>query len=387
MSTAWSRFFVLYAIQFLQLIDFMSIAPTGAIFHKDGYIDSNTIAFSITAYSIAAILGSLVIRKFENPNSIHLLKKMLIVFSLSQLVLLIGINNNSFIFARILGGLTGGLIGAIAYSKLHLIEDGKNTGLWNGRVQTAQSLITLIGIPMCLLIITKLDTKVYYFLTFILSLILPFNLKVFSIANESNLKNDKIAFNVFKNLDILLTGFFCYLSAFLFITNLPNYLINEKNISADQLSVAYATSGIITILIAGSLGKIADSINPKILLFISIVLISLIQVGFFRFSTISSLFLMLPAYLLLSTARMIYQRSIILRKKDQDIASMHILNNICIRAGVLSSGLIIGYIVSRQSLALSIKLTNRYSIYSSILTLLFVFGFLLKEKITISQKS
>lgn len=344
MSDSWKNFTILYSIQFLQLLDFMSITPLGAIYVKNSNLDSAAISYSLSAYSIAAIISSFLISNFGRKNPKRTLICLLSLFSVSQLVLILPITSKLFISAKVIGGLTGGLMGAISYSQLNNIETGKNTGLWNGRIQTAQSLATIAGIPFCLLIVTNFGSTTYYCFMTVWSVLTVIFFSQSNFIKSTQTSNAKINLNlVWKNMDVLLTGFICYLSSFLFISHMANYLVNHLHVNANELSFSYVISGVITMLLAGTVGRFGEKRAAYKLLGLAIVLISIPQLGF-RFITNSSilLYLAIPTYLLLSNARAIYQRAIILQKNAEDSFILHLLNNIAVRTGILSSGLVLG---------------------------------------------
>jgi predicted MFS family arabinose efflux permease len=127
MNEAWKRFLTLYIIQFLQLLDFISIAPSGALFVTQHQIRSSTISWSLSVYSVTAIFGSFALSSQWFKSFHFSTKKTLILllslFVFSQLILAVSVGDLTFIFSRLLGGLTGGLMGSIAYSQLKNISD------------------------------------------------------------------------------------------------------------------------------------------------------------------------------------------------------------------------------------------------------------------------
>lgn len=350
MPESWKNFFILYSIQFLQLLDFMSISPLGGLFVKEAKFDSSTISFALATYSVAAILSSLFVGNVGRKEPKKTLLGSLILFSVSQLVLMLPITSLLFVCAKALGGLTGGLMGAIAYSQLNSIEQGKNTGLWNGRIQTAQSLAVIIGIPFCLIIVSSLGSKAYFMFMTCWSFLtlLFFNRANFFLSTERNELKLNFSFAV-QNLDIIFSGFLVYLAAFLFISHMANYFLNHLQTSASELSISYAISGSLTLLLAGFIGQFAERKSAAKLLSLSVIAIMIPQLLFIQSSDKSLLlYLAVPLYLLVSNARAIYQRSLILEKKAKDSFLLHLLNNIAVRIGILTSGIVLAFIAHRE---------------------------------------
>jgi predicted MFS family arabinose efflux permease len=362
MTEAWKRFSILYLIQFLQLLDFISISPTGAIFVEHRLITSNSISFGLGAYSLTAICASFAVPKISKGQTKKTLMILIGIFCLAQILLASSVTQFTFILARIIGGMTGGVMGALAYSQLSWIST-EGSGKWNGLIQTAQSIVSLVGIPACLMIVSKFGTVPYFLGMSILSCLTIIAVNNSVIVEQSSAKSNHSSLKVFLNhSDIIFTGFVIYLAAFLFISQLPNYLINELKISTQELSLAYSLSGIATLTLAAGIGKLGDSINTKILLIISCVMIIPIQILFqLDLPIYFTLYFGLPVYLLLSTGRAIQQRGIILSKKDDDSVSMHLINNIAIRAGILVSGLILGLIATFNSDIKNLFMTANYA--------------------------
>lgn len=383
MNEPWKRFITLYLIQFLQLLDFISIGPTGAMFVSEQKILTSSISFSLGAYSVTAILGSVIIARFRKMEPKLLLIVLLTFFTLSQVALAFRVTDLTFIVSRLIGGFTGGLMGAISYSQLSSIED-KNQGVWNGRIQTAQSLVTLVGLPVCLLLIAGFGARIYFSITSTLTLIVILNLGTSSflkrqIPNEESSLSLK---SITRHLDIIFSGFICYFASFLFISQMPNFLLNIKKISTNELSIAYAISGILTLLISGSIGKMSDRYNAKsLLIFFASLLIASQLIFSSQLSSYAILFFGLPFYLILSTGRAIHQRSIILQKKNEDSVLMHLINNISLRSGILLSGVTLGIISTYHSdISDVFRIANFSSIICGILIITGFSGSLLLER-------
>lgn len=376
MTIAWKRFTTLYLIQFVQLFDFMSIGPIGAIFVEKSLIQSSTIPTSITAYSISAIVGSLFVDRLKQQGAKFSLIVLLLIFSLQYVLLSLMVNDSTFVFARVIGGLTGGLIGSFAYSQLGSAEFTSNAGLWNGRIQTVQSMVTLIGIPACMFAISKLGAQIFFPALFLSSLGLAWYVSKSTITDlrTHGKRTEPISCLLKSHFDIIFTGFFCYLAAFLFITLMPNYILNSRGISQKELSLAYSISGVITLITAGSLGRFNSRVKSEILLTISALTIALPQLLFFKTSNLNLvLYLGVPTYLLISTARAIYQRGIILQKKSHDSVVLHSINNIAIRSGILTSGIILwGLSQYTKSISESFWYSNAASIACGLILVTFI---------------
>lgn len=351
MPNHWKNFLILYSIQTLHLLDFMSIAPLGAILVKNGDISSEAISYALAAYSTSAIISSICLSSAGKDAPKRTLLQLLLFFTISQIIFFFPLSSHTFVIAKFVSGMTGGLMNAIAFSQLINIESGSRTGVWNGRIQTAQSIATIIGIPLCIMLVNSFGARTYFSLTTFLVLVTATTLNQSSFIKTSSAQSAENLFRVFRsNWEIFVSGLLCYLAAFLFISHMSNYLVNFLNIHPDTLSLSFAFSGILTLFFAGPLGGLAEHRNARILLGVSLVLIILPQLGFiFLNSEKLLLFVLLPSYLALSNARAIFQRALILQKKNQDSYKLHLLNNIAIRSGIILSGMVLSVLASNSS--------------------------------------
>lgn len=373
MSEPWKRFLTLYSVQFLQLLDFISITPVGALFVSERKISSDAISFGLGAYSSTAIIASIVLARIQMNKPKKVLIGLLLVFGTSQLIFFWKVTTTTFIAVRMLGGVTGGIMGAISYSQLGNIEN-TNHGTWNGRIQTAQSLVTLIGIPVCLLTINYLGSRSYFIGMMCLTALAIAQVLSSSFLRPLHHPNARDAItnkSIWKHFDVVFTGFICYFAAFLFISHLPDYLLNGLHVSPTQLSMGYSLSGVSTLFISGMIGKLGDRYQAKTLLFLFSCALIVSQLLFKLPASVSLMvFVFLPIYLILSTGRAIHQRGIILHKKNEDVVFLHLINNIAIRSGILLSGFTLGVIASvRSDVSYLFNLANLGSILCSLLVI------------------
>lgn len=345
MQSYWKNFFILYSVQFMQLLDFMSISPLGALFVRQNHIDSKTISFSLTAYSIAAIISSFIVARHGRQQPKSTLFGLVAIFSLSQLVLIFPISATLFIAAKVIGGFTGGLMGSIAYSQISNIEDGQRTGLWNGRIQTAQSIATIAGIPFCLMMVSSFGSSAYFIFMTLWSWLTLFMFSKANFMKPAASQTSELNWGfASRNLDVVISGFVVYFASFLFIAQLANYLLNVEALSPEQLSLSYTISGVLTLITSGTIGSLGEKFPATRLLILTLFLICLPQLAFFSVGAPLILaFAAVPAYLLISNARAIYQRSLILQKGSGESFLLHLLNNIVVRTGILSSGVVLGF--------------------------------------------
>ena len=143
--------FLLAAIQFTHILDFMIIMPLGNYLMPYFHISTHQFSLIVSAYSYAAfasgIIAAFVIDDFDR-------KKSLLFgytgFTIGTLLCGLAPNYQILIAARVLAGLFGGLIGA---QILFIMADTfayEKRGRAMGYLMAAFSVASVLGVPISL---------------------------------------------------------------------------------------------------------------------------------------------------------------------------------------------------------------------------------------------
>ncbi len=385
MTNSWNFFLTIYITLMLQLIDFLLITPLGGMLASNQLIDSATISYSVTLYSVSAILGSLIIAKLSSKEINLIVSILLTILAISNLILFLHQSNMAFLLSKLLSGLGGGIVAPIAYSQISNIKQISTPGQWNGRLQTTQSIAIVFGVPVLIILAEKASYRATYgtlALLFFLMAIYIFSTKKF--VNNLKPKNENLSIykDIKLHLYIPITAYLAFLASFLFIIQFPNYLLNTLYVSPKTLAFSYTVCGLLTFLFSGNIGKLGDRENYKNLFALSCILLVLLQfmLLFIKSGTIACL-IFFPLYILFSNARAIFQRNLIIKLgKGSDVTNLHLLNNVFIRFGILSSGLVIGALsIVIPKLSLVFKASNILSILVSITLILFLLSPIMRQ--------
>src|SRR5688500_14705426 len=143
--------FLLAAINFTHILDFMIIMPLGNYLMPYFHISTAKFSFIVSAYSYAAfvsgIIAAFVIDRFDRKKSLLF---GYIGFIIGTLLCGLAPDYKFLIAARILAGLFGGLIGA---QVLSIVADSftyERRGQAMGYLMAAFSVASVLGVPISL---------------------------------------------------------------------------------------------------------------------------------------------------------------------------------------------------------------------------------------------
>lgn len=260
--------FLLAAINFTHILDFMIIMPLGNYLMPYFHITTQQFSLIVSAYSYAAftsgIIAALVIDNFDRKKSL--------IFGYSGFIIgtfLCGIapDYKFLIAARILAGLFGGLIGAQVLSIVADTFSYEKRGRAMGYLMAAFSVASVLGVPLSLYIANLISWHAPFILVAIIGFFLiPFTMKFIPPMTghlEAKEKQKATAAFVvlFGRKEVLialsLTGLL-FFGHFLIIPFLNPFLEFNVGFTLNQIPLMYVVGGIATLFSAPYFGKLAD---------------------------------------------------------------------------------------------------------------------------------
>ncbi len=149
---------ILALIQFTVIVDFMVLAPLGAILMPRMGISTSRFGLVVSAYAVSAGISGLTAAGFADRFD---RKRMLLFFYAGFVLgtLCCGIAGSYpfLLFARIVTGVFGGVIGSISFAIITDTFPMQVRGRVMGFVQIAFSASQVLGIPIGLYLATRLD--------------------------------------------------------------------------------------------------------------------------------------------------------------------------------------------------------------------------------------
>lgn len=261
--------FILALFQFLHILDFVIMMPLGPVFMESFHINSGKFGLLVSSYSISAgicgFLGALFLDKFDRKNTLILLFSG---FAFGTLLCSIAHSYAFFLFARIVAGGFGGLIGATVLSIIGDIIPVFRRGKATGVVMSAFSVASVVGIPIGLYLANLYGWYFPFLMLAVFSfLALPVAYYILPPI-RIHLESRTVAVSQWKSLKEVLTtkshfapfGFMITLifGGFTVIPFLSPYLVSNAGLAKGELPLVYFFGGMFTFFTSRYIGILAD---------------------------------------------------------------------------------------------------------------------------------
>lgn len=275
--------FILAAIQFTHIVDFMILMPLGDILQRE--LDINPFQFSIlvSAYPVAAFLsglfGVLFLDKYDRKKALGIAYTGFIVGTASSAIIptteLPSVNYFLFIGTRVITGLFGGILGALVLSIIGDVFALERRGSAMGIITMAFSLASVFGVPLSLELVNQFDGNwhVPFYLVSGLGVFVTV-LLLFGIPPlRSHLESETQKPHPFTTLRVaaksrnqqkaLLVISLLILGQFTVIPFITPYMINNVGLTQEQIPLIYLVGGACTVISSPIVGKLVDRFGRK----------------------------------------------------------------------------------------------------------------------------
>lgn len=270
--TGYQKFVValLAFLQFTVILDFMIMAPLGAIMMPALKMDPSQFGLVVSAYAFSAGISGLLASGFSDRYD---RKKILIFFYtgfvLGTLFCAVAPSYPYMVAARIVTGLFGGVIGsvvlAIAADLFALSQRGRVMGF----IQTAFAASQILGLPAGLYLSNKWGWHAPFFMIVAVSAlvggVILFYLKPIdehlkiARVDHSPLNHMLTTVNNKKYLYAFATTAFMSLGGFMLMPFGTDFTVHNLKLTMADLPLIYLITGIATIFIGPLVGKMSDS--------------------------------------------------------------------------------------------------------------------------------
>jgi MFS transporter, DHA1 family, inner membrane transport protein len=278
--------FLLAAINFTHILDFMVMMPLGNLLMPYFKINPQEFSIIVASYSISAFVSGLAGMFFVDGFD---RKKVLLFgyigFVIGTFFCAIAPSFLLLLISRIVAGLFGGLIGA---QVLSIVSDGfsyEQRGRAMGFLFTAFSAASVVGVPLSLFLANKFSWHApFYFISGLGVLIVIAVAKILQpMRGHLQAQRDKpliILQNVLAS-KINLTAFalsgFLMLGHFIIIPFLNPFMEHNVGFNEWQRNLVYIVGGLATVFTAPFAGKLADKYG-KLKVFTVFAVLSLIPI-------------------------------------------------------------------------------------------------------------
>lgn len=271
--------FILAAIQFTNIVDFMIMMPMGDILQKQLEITPAKYGFLVSSYGIAAFvtafLGVFYLDRLDRKKALLVAYTGFIVGTLSS-ALLPNTDNQSlnyflFIFTRVITGLTGGLMGGLVLAIVGDVVPFERRGRAMGIITIAFSLASVVGMPVALTLVDMFDNNWHVPFLGVSALSLPILLlgtkyipNLTSHIQPKGIQIDRmetirLAFTNREQRNALLFTILLILGQFTVVSFMTPFYINNVGLSQSDIKWVYLVGGAGTIISGRLIGKWVDT--------------------------------------------------------------------------------------------------------------------------------
>lgn len=262
---------ILTFLQFTIILDFMIMAPLGAIMMPALKISASQFALVVSAYAFSAGISGFLAAGFADRFD---RKKLLLFFYAGFLLgtFLCGMapNFTFLLFARMVTGFFGGVIGSIVFAITTDLFSFEMRGRVMGFLQTAFAVSQILGIPLGLYLSTTWGWRMPFFMivgvSFFVGILIVFLVK--PIDAHLQMKPDRSPFHhllvtvssphyfrAFLTVALLATG------GFMLMPFSSAYSVHNLGVPLEKLPMVYMVTGCFSIFMGPIVGKFSDSLG------------------------------------------------------------------------------------------------------------------------------
>ena len=272
-------------LQFAVILDFMVMAPLGALIMPALAIPPARFGMIVSAYAFSAGISGLLAAGFADRFD---RKKFLLFFYVGFLAgtLWCGLAQSfaSLLAARIVTGLFGGVIGSVVLAIATDLFAPQLRGRVMAVIQTAFSASQVMGIPLALYLSNRWDWHAPFYLMVAVGLcggaVLAFKLQpvvshLHGGAERNALRHLVGTLTERRHLTAFATTALLTIGGFMLMPFSSVFTVNNLGISLDHLPTIYLITGLCTIVTGPLIGKATDSFGRMPVFFAGSILTSI----------------------------------------------------------------------------------------------------------------
>ncbi|HEX2607216.1 MAG TPA: MFS transporter [Flavisolibacter sp.] len=262
---------LLAIIQFTIILDFMVMSPLGDVLMKSMDLKATQFASAVSAYAFSAGVSGLLAAGFADKYD---RKKLLLIFytgfTLGTLLCATATSYHLLLFGRIITGLFGGVLGAVAMAIIADLFSFQQRGRVMGFVQMSFAVSQVAGIPVGLYLANVFNWHAPFLLIVGLSIVTagftfyylkPVTKHIAQRAHQNPLVHlRKTVTNRFYWLPFITTALLS-IGGFMLMPFSTPFIINNVGISQKQLPMIYVIMGICSMITLPLIGKLSDRIG------------------------------------------------------------------------------------------------------------------------------
>ena len=278
---------VLSFIQFTVILDFMVLSPLGALLLPQLQITTAQFGFVVSAYAFSAVITGLLAAGFADRFD---RKRFLLFFYAGFIIgtVLCGIATTYrfLLFARIITGVFGGVIGSVGFAIMTDLFRIEVRGRVMGFMQMSFAASQILGLPIGLFLANRFGWHAPFWMIAILGFLVGL-LIMYKMEPVTEHLTVQKRVNAFQHLKATITKRFyqrAFISTVLLATGgfmlMPfgsAYSTNNLGIKMDQLPLVYLVTGVCSIVAGPLIGKLTDQVGRfKVFLMGTVLAIALV---------------------------------------------------------------------------------------------------------------
>lgn len=271
--------FILTALQFVHILDFVIMMPLGPTFMREFDIGPAEFALLVSSYTFSAgIVGFIVGPIADNFERKSFMLLLFSGFLFGTFICAIAPDHMIMILGRVIAGGFGGVVSAVVLSIAAELIPIQRRGKALGVIMSSFSIASVLGVPTGLFIANTIN----WHASFVFIMVLGFIFLLLSILYLPKIPINKnkitVSFiikkinRIFSNKDYvlgLLSVMLISLGSFTIIPFIAPYTVQNVGLKETDLPLIYLVGGAFTIFSARLIGKLSDQYGNYRLLIIS----------------------------------------------------------------------------------------------------------------------
>jgi len=261
--------FLIGAVQFVNILDFVMVMPLGPDFAAGLGIATSHIGTIGAAYTaagcVAGVAGSYFLDRFDRRKALAVAMLGLVVATAAGGF---ATGLTSLLVARALAGLFGGPATSLSMSIVADLIPAERRGRAMGAVMGAFSVASVLGIPLALKLAGWAGWRMPFFAVAALGLLLVAGAIFYLPPMRGHLERQKgpavSVRQLFTRTDVLLSYAMTSLlnvAGFVIIPNISGYVQHNLGYPRDELELIYFVGGLVSFVTLRAAGKAVDALG------------------------------------------------------------------------------------------------------------------------------
>lgn len=276
--------FILAAVQFTTIVDFMIVMPLGPQLMRTLHIGPAQFGLIVSSYTFAAgaagLVASSIVDRYARRTTFMVLYAG---FLLGTLFCALAPNYHMLVLARVATGACGGVLGGMAMAIIGDVFPEHRRGRATGSLMTGFALASVAGVPFGLYLGTNYGWHVPFVVLAIGGLpalaLVPFGLPPLDAhvgkVHAHPLRSLVETFSHANHLNAFALIIMLMIGSFIVFPYLSPYLVANVGMTEQQLPLVYIAGGALTLFAAPIIGRLADR-HGKLKIFRLIIPVSVV---------------------------------------------------------------------------------------------------------------